>query len=94
MDSPRGPVLIFRFFPLQVLLVTPLAVTMVEATTIKTMPLQSLFCSLHKLTPENNKNFIKYIKATRSLEGRVEWGQGGVAVNGQVPHPMGVVFSN
>ena len=58
------------------------------------MPLQSLFCSLHKLTPKNNKNnknFIKYIKATRSLEGRVEWVQGGVAVNGQVPHPMGVV---
>ena len=34
---------------------------------------------------------MKYIKATRSLEGRVEWVQGGVAVNGQVPHPMGVV---
>ena len=29
--------------------------------------------------------------ATRNLEGRVEWGQEGVAVNGQVPHPMGVV---
>ena len=28
--------------------------------------------------------------ATRSLEGRVEWGQGGVAVNRQVlvPHPV------
>ena len=31
--------------------------------------------------------------ATRSLEGRVEWGQGGVAVNRQVlvPHPVDVV---
>ena len=71
------------------MLVTPLAVTMVEATTIKTMPLQTLFCSLHKLTPENNKNFIKWLQ--ENLEGRVEWGQEGVAVNKQVPHPMGVV---
>ena len=48
--------------------VTPLAVTMVEATTIKTMPLQSLFCSLHKLTPENNKNFIKWLQEAWRVE--------------------------
>ena len=57
-----------KFSPLQVLLVAPLAVIMVEVTTIKTMPLQSLFCSLHKLTPENNKNFIKWLQEAWRVE--------------------------
>ena len=62
-----------KFSPLQVLLVAPLAVIMVEVimvevTTIKTMPLQSLFCSLHKLTPENNKNFITWLQEAWRVE--------------------------
>ena len=73
------------------MLVTPLAVTMVEATTVKTMPLQSLFCSLHKLTPENNENFIKWLQEAWRVE--KSGGKGGVAVNRQVlvPHPVDVV---